>query len=63
MRGLTVDGASNTLGCAQNLLYTPSQILRQGLGLHRPCNVEYLVKGNVAGVLDVLLLLAVAWGL
>ena len=60
---LAVHSAANALRGAKNLLHGARELLRERLGLHCPCNVEDLVQGDVAGVLDVLLLLAVAWGL
>ena len=63
VRGLAVNGAANRLGSAENLLRDTRKLLRQRLGAHCPCNLPDLVERDVAGVLDVLLLLAVTRGL
>lgn len=63
VRGLSVNSATNALCSAENLLHTSGQLLGERLGLHDTSNVEDLVEGNVARVLDVLLLLAITWGL
>lgn len=63
MRGLAVDGAANRLSGTEDLLHASRELLGERLGLHCPCNVDDLVEGNVARVLDVLLLFTVAWGL
>ena len=57
---LAVHSAADALRGAKNLLHGARELLRERLGLHCPCDVEDLVQGDVAGVLDVLLLLAVA---
>ena len=63
MRGLAVNRAADALRCAKDLLDTTSELLCERFCPHCACNVIDLVERNVAAVLDVLLLLAVAWGL
>ena len=63
--GATVDGAADRLGRAEDLLDAAGERSREGLlGVaHGAGNVDDGVEFNVARVLDVLLLLAVADGL
>lgn len=65
MSGATVDGAADRLGRAEDLLDAAGERGREGLlGVaHGAGNVDDGVEFNVARVLDVLLLLAVADGL
>ena len=63
MRWSSIHGAPNALSGAQNLLHAPGEVLRERLWPHRPCDLDDLVAGDVARVLDVLLLLAVPWRL
>jgi len=60
VRRLAIDSAADRLRCAKDLLYAVSERAGQRLGLHRPCNIDDLIEGDVASVLDVLLLFAVA---
>jgi hypothetical protein len=60
---LTIDGAANTLGSSQDLLDVAGKVLGERFWTHLAGNFDDLVKSNVARVLDVLLLLPVAWGL
>jgi len=59
----TIDGAANTLGSSQNLLDVTGKGLGEGFWTHLAGNFDDLVKRDVARVLDVLLLLPVAWRL
>lgn len=61
--GAAVDGAADGLGGTKDLLDTTGKVLGHGLVGHLAGNVVDLVEGNVASVLDVLLLLAVTDGL
>lgn len=65
VRGLAVDRASDRLGSAEDLLDTVGEVLRERLLrlAHGAGDLDDLVELNVARVLDVLLLLAVANGL
>jgi hypothetical protein len=63
MRRLPIYRAPDALSRAQDLLHRPAELLRQALRPHRPRDVDDLVEGDVARVLDVLLLLPVARGL
>jgi hypothetical protein len=79
VRGLAVDGAADRLGGTEDLLDTTGEVLGERLVSHLAGNlmrvsvfiprrrhttyVVDLVERNVTGVLDVLLLLAVPWGL
>ena len=63
MRRPTIDGASDGLRGAQDLLDASSEILREGLVLHSPCDLIDLVERDVSRVLDVLLLFTISWGL
>ena len=63
MGWLSVHGATNALRRAEDFLRTSREILGERLGLHCSRNVDDLVEGDVARVLDVLLLLAITWGL
>ena len=63
MRRLTVNGAANGLGSSENFEHGALELLSKTLGAHRPCDLNDLVEGDVAGVLDVLLLLPVTRGL
>ena len=60
---LTVNCASNALCRSQNLLRTPSQGFSKRFRLHCPCDINNFVQGDVTRVFDILLLLAVSWGL
>jgi len=59
----TIDGAANTLGSSQDLLDVAGKGLGEGFWTHLAGNFDDLVKRDVARVLDVLLLLPIAWGL
>jgi len=59
---LTIDGATNALGSSQDLLDVPSKVLGERFWTHFAGDIDDLVKRDVAGVLDVLLLLSIAWG-
>lgn len=63
MRRPAINRAANALRRTQNLLHTTGQLLRKGLGLHRPCDVNDLVQDDIPRMLDVLLLFAVPWRL
>ena len=63
VRWSSVHGAPDALSGAQDLLHAPGEVFRERLWPHRPCDLDDLVAGNVARVLDVLLLLAVPWRL
>ena len=63
MRRLTVNGAANGLGSSENFEHGALELLSKTLGAHRPCDLNDLVEGDVAGMLDVLLLLPVTRGL
>ena len=63
MTHLTIDGASDGLSGAQDLLHDSGQLLGLGPGLHHPGGVDDVVHGDVAVVLDVLHLLPVPGGL
>merc|ERR1719188_1717667 len=58
-----IDGASDGLSGAQDLLHDSGQLLGLGPGLHHPGGVDDVVHGDVAVVLDVLHLLPVPGGL
>jgi len=60
---LTIDGAANTLGSSQDLLDITGKVLGERFWAHHAGNFDDFVKSDVAGMLDVLLLLPVAWGL
>merc|ERR1712105_135268 len=60
---VTIDGAADRLGGAQDLLDGALQLARHGALPHDAGNVNDLVEGNIAAVFDVLDLLAVTWGL
>jgi hypothetical protein len=57
--GLPVDSAANGLCGAEDLFAAVCESPRKRFAAHGACNVDHLVKGDVAAVLDVLLLLAV----
>ena len=59
----TVNGAANTLGSSQNLFDVTGKVLGKRFRAHLAGNIDDLVKGNVARMLDVLFLLPVSWGL
>merc|ERR1719411_973310 len=61
--GTAIDGASDGLSGAQDLLHDARQLLGLGPGLHDPGGVDDVVHGDVAVVLDVLDLLPVPWRL
>ena len=63
MGSVTIDGAADRLGGAQDLLDGALQLARHGALPHDAGNVDNLVEGNIAAVFDVLDLLAVTWGL
>lgn len=63
LRCLVVHPACNAAARPKDLLHAAGEVLGQGFGLHCPCNLVNLLERDVAIVLDVLLLLAVAWGL
>jgi len=63
MRRLAVDGAADGLRGAEDLLDGTFQLPRHGTLPHDAGDVDDLVEGDVAAVLDVLDLLAVTWGL
>ena len=63
MGRLAVDGTSDGLGGAEDLLDGAFQLPRHGAFPHDAGDVDDLFEGNVAAVLDVLDLLAVTWGL
>ena len=60
MRRLSFNGAADRLGGPENLQHSALELLCQTLRTHRPCDLNDVVKGNVSGVFDVLLLLSVA---
>lgn len=60
---LAVDLAADREGSTEDLLDGAGQSLGERLESHGPGNVDDLVKGNRLAVLDILLLLAVTWGL
>ena len=60
---LAIDGAANTLGSSQDLLDVTGKVFGKRFWAHLPGDVDDLVKLNVSRMLDVLLLLPVAWGL
>ena len=63
MRVLAVNSAANRLSRAEDLLYGAGEVLGKRLEAHLAGNLDDLVQRDVAAVLDVLLLLAVARGL
>jgi len=63
VRSLAVDGAADGLRRAEDLLDGALELPRHGTLPHDAGDVDDLVEGNVAAVLDVLDLLAVTWGL
>lgn len=60
---LSLDLAADREGSTQDLLDGAGQSLGERLVSHGPGNVDDLLKRNRLAVLDVLLLLAVTWGL
>lgn len=60
---LSVDLAADREGSTQDLLDGAGQSLGERLESHGPGNVDDLLKRDRLAVLDVLLLLAVTWGL
>ena len=56
---LTIDGASNRLSRAKDLLHDSGKVLGHGSGPHDPGGVDDVVQSDVAIVLDVLDLLPV----
>lgn len=60
---LAVDLAADRESSTQDLLDSAGQSLGERLEAHGPGNVDDLLKRNRLAVLDVLLLLAVTWGL
>lgn len=60
---LSIDLASDREGSAQDLLDGAGKSLGERLEPHGPGNVDDLLKRDRLAVLDVLLLLAVTWGL
>ena len=63
LRRLAVNLAANTVGSAENLLDSSRELLGERLVPHGTRNLNDLVQRHRLAVLDVLLLLAVAWGL
>lgn len=63
VRVLAVDGAADRLGSAEDLLDGTGKALGERLEAHLAGDLDNLVEGDVATVLDVLLLLAVTRGL
>ena len=63
MRILTIDGAADRLGCAKDLLDAPGKLAGHGSGPHDTGGLNDVIHSDVAGVLDVLNLLPVPWGL
>jgi len=57
-----INSTSNTECSPQNLLDTAFKTLTQTLKLHRPRNLNDLIKRNIPTVLDVLLLLTITRG-
>ena len=55
--------ATNAVRRTQDLPYCSRQVLGERLVAHRPADLDNLLQRDGLGVLDVLLLLAVAWGL
>lgn len=51
---LSLDGATNTVRCTQNLLDSACQGSGHGAWSHDACNVDYFFKAHVAIMLDVL---------
>lgn len=60
---LSIDLASDREGGSENLLDSARQVLGHGLEPHLACDLNDLIQRDRLGVLDVLLLLAVTWGL
>ena len=58
-----VNLAASGEGGAENLEHSALEILGHGLVAHLAGDLDDLVQGNGLGVLNVLLLLAVTWGL
>lgn len=56
---LVLNSAANGSCSAQDLLHGTAQLLGKGLVAHLACDLDDLVEGDVAAVLDVLLLLPV----
>lgn len=60
---LAVDAAANAVGSAKNFLDGTLQLLRERLEAHLTGNLDDFIKADRLVVLDILLLLAVPWGL
>lgn len=60
---LTINGAANALGSSQDLLDIAGKVLGERFWAHLAGDLDDLVESDVTRVLDVLLLLPVAWGL
>jgi hypothetical protein len=60
---LAINRAAYGLGSTQDFLDASSEILRERLGSHSPCNLVNLIERDVTRVLDVLLLFAIPRGL
>ena len=58
-----IDSAADTLGSSKDLLDVTGQCLGERFMTHLAGNFDNLVKSDVARMLDVLLLLPVAWRL
>lgn len=60
---LTINGAANRVGGTEDLLDGARELLGHGAGAHDAGNLNNIIKGDVAVMLDVLILLAVTDGL
>ncbi len=60
---LAIDGAADRLGSTKDLLDGAGHLAGHGATAHGLGDLDDLLEGDVAGVLDVLLLLAVTGGL
>uniref|UniRef100_A0A0A0KIC9 Uncharacterized protein n=1 Tax=Cucumis sativus TaxID=3659 RepID=A0A0A0KIC9_CUCSA len=63
LRVLTIDRTPNRNASTENLLNGSTEILSHRPGAHNPSNLNNIVKRDITIVLDVLGLLAVAFGL
>jgi len=61
--GLALDGAANGVGGSEDLADDTDELLGVRAGTHLAGDLVDLSEGDVAAVLDVLLLLAITWGL
>lgn len=56
-----IDRAANAVGRTQHFLAGTGQFAGHRAGSHHPGNADHFIEGDVAIVLDVLDLLAIAW--